>query len=94
MRKKNLVTEILLGQKLLPLYYHESAEVSVDILKALYNGGIRVVEYTNRGENALKNFAALKIQTHAYIQGFNLVSQEFDQQDVFCKDQKGNIECS
>ena len=60
MGKKNLVTELLLGQKLLPLYYHESAEVSVDILKALYSGGIRVVEYTNRGENALKNFVALK----------------------------------
>jgi 2-dehydro-3-deoxyphosphogluconate aldolase/(4S)-4-hydroxy-2-oxoglutarate aldolase len=47
-------------QKLLPLYYHESAEVSVEILKALYEAGIRIVEYTNRGEKALDNFKILR----------------------------------
>jgi 2-dehydro-3-deoxyphosphogluconate aldolase/(4S)-4-hydroxy-2-oxoglutarate aldolase len=34
--------------------------VSLGILKALYNGGVRIVEYTNRGENALANFKALR----------------------------------
>lgn len=34
----------------------------------------------------LKNFAELGIATHAYIQGFNLVSAEFAEQDLFCHD--------
>jgi 2-dehydro-3-deoxyphosphogluconate aldolase/(4S)-4-hydroxy-2-oxoglutarate aldolase len=34
--------------------------VSVEVLKALYEAGIRSVEYTNRGEAALKNFEKLR----------------------------------
>jgi len=60
MRKKEEAYRLLLEQKLLPLYYHESADVSVNILRALYDAGVRIVEYTNRGENALENFRALR----------------------------------
>jgi len=60
MDKKQEAINLLLQQKMLPLYYHESEEVSLGILKALYNGGVRIVEYTNRGENALANFKALR----------------------------------
>lgn len=60
MDKKTQALQQLLQQKLLPLYYHESEEVSKGILQALFDAGIRIVEYTNRGENAIKNFIALK----------------------------------
>lgn len=50
----------LLAQRLLPLWYHESADTSVAVLEALYAGGIRYVEYTNRGEAAPANFRALR----------------------------------
>lgn len=60
MYKKERALQVLLEQKLLPLYYHESEEVSIAILKALYDAGVRIVEYTNRGENALENFKALR----------------------------------
>lgn len=60
MHKKEKALQVLLEQKLLPLYYHESEEVSIAILKALYDAGVRIVEYTNRGENALENFKALR----------------------------------
>ncbi len=60
MDKKQEAINLLLQQKMLPLYYHESEEVSLEILKALYNGGVRIVEYTNRGENALAIFKALR----------------------------------
>ena len=53
---KNLIQQ----QGVLPLYFHEDADPSIEVLKALYAAGIRVIEYTNRGENALKNFKALK----------------------------------
>jgi 2-dehydro-3-deoxyphosphogluconate aldolase/(4S)-4-hydroxy-2-oxoglutarate aldolase len=60
MRKKEQAEKALLEQKILPLYYHDSAEVSIEILKALYDGGIRILEYTNRGEAALENFAQMR----------------------------------
>ncbi|MNF76629.1 KHG/KDPG aldolase [compost metagenome] len=44
----------------MPLYYHEDREESIAILRALYLAGVRIIEYTNRGENSLINFKALK----------------------------------
>ena len=60
MHKKETALKGLLQQKLLPLYYNDDAHVSIKILEALYAAGIRLVEYTNRGPNALSNFAAMK----------------------------------
>lgn len=60
MSKKETVVQALLQQKLLPLFYHDDAGTCVSILQALYNAGIRLVEYTHRGPNALFNFAELK----------------------------------
>lgn len=47
-------------QKIVPLFYNDSFEISRNIIKTLYEAGIRVVEYTNRGEQALENFRKLK----------------------------------
>ncbi|WP_137904319.1 bifunctional 4-hydroxy-2-oxoglutarate aldolase/2-dehydro-3-deoxy-phosphogluconate aldolase [Chryseobacterium sp. 2VB] len=51
-------------QKIIPLFYNESFEVSKNIVKALYEAGIRVIEYTNRGHQALENFTKLKEISH------------------------------
>ena len=48
------------AQGLLPLYFHRDPSVCEAVLGALYAGGIRVVEFTNRGEEAPKNFARLR----------------------------------
>lgn len=45
---------------ILPLYFDKDPEVSVEVLKALYKSGIRMVEYTNRGAAALENFKKMK----------------------------------
>jgi len=44
----------------LPLFFHQDEEVSVNILRALYAAGVKTIEYTNRGEAALRNFAKLR----------------------------------
>jgi len=72
MHKKKIVTEILLEQKLMPLYYHESDEVSLAILQSLYNAGVRIVEYTNRGNNALENFKSLRKEVDNSMPGLQL----------------------
>ena len=72
MRKKEKILNALLEQKLLPLYYHDNSDVSLDILKALYEGGIRLVEYTCRGDKALENFKILRKYADKHMDGFYL----------------------
>lgn len=58
-KKEDLLLRIP-EQGILPLYFYEDAEVSIGVLRALYKAGIRMVEYTNRGETALQNFKKMR----------------------------------
>lgn len=60
MGKKETLLKLIPEQGILPLYYFKDAEVSVGLLRALYKAGIRAIEYTNRGEQALKNFEVMR----------------------------------
>jgi 2-dehydro-3-deoxyphosphogluconate aldolase / (4S)-4-hydroxy-2-oxoglutarate aldolase len=60
MDRKQKMANLVIEQGILPLYFHPDADVSVQILKSLYNAGIRAVEYTNRGETAINNFLRLR----------------------------------
>jgi len=60
MKIKKLVLNGILTQGMLPLFYHDSADVSLHVIEALYKAGVRVIEYTNRGKYALDNFKVLK----------------------------------
>lgn len=46
-------------QGILPLFFHADAEISLQVTRALYKSGVRVLEYTNRGPSALENFKQL-----------------------------------
>lgn len=59
MRNTQQVKGVIVQQGILPLYFNADEEVSVEVLKAIYKAGIKAVEYTHRGETALKNFKAL-----------------------------------
>jgi len=60
MHKKEKITEAIIQQGLLPLYFHPDEKLSIQVLEVLYASGIRVIEYTNRGKQALKNLRTLK----------------------------------
>lgn len=60
MDKKNELLKLIPEQGILPLYFYKDAEVSVQVLRALYKAGIRAVEYTNRGEAAFQNFKKMR----------------------------------
>jgi 2-dehydro-3-deoxyphosphogluconate aldolase/(4S)-4-hydroxy-2-oxoglutarate aldolase len=60
MDKRTEILNAITTQGLLPLYFHSDEMVSVDVLKALYSAGCRVVEYANRGKEALDNFKKLR----------------------------------
>ncbi|WP_233496610.1 beta/alpha barrel domain-containing protein [Mucilaginibacter hurinus] len=60
MTKKEAVLDKIIAQGSLPLFYYDDAGVSLQVMRTLYKAGIRVFEYTNRGEQALNNFIAMK----------------------------------
>lgn len=60
MKQKKAVLNNILAQGMLPLFYCEDAEVSIEVTRTLYKAGVRILEYTNRGKQALDNFKALK----------------------------------
>lgn len=53
------ITDTIVQQGILPLYFNTDELVSVEILRAIYKAGVKAVEYTNRGETALKNFTKM-----------------------------------
>lgn len=48
------------NSKLIPVFYHEEEEVCYEVMKACYEAGIRVFEFTNRGEHTRRNFAYMR----------------------------------
>lgn len=57
-REVALINQIK-NEGMLPLFYHDDVTVCENVLQALYNGGVRCVEFTNRGVHALPNFKHL-----------------------------------
>ena len=60
MSDKKIILESILDKGVLPLFYCDSPTVSLEVIRTLYRGGIRALEYTNRGAAALENFTFLK----------------------------------
>ncbi|TRX05305.1 beta/alpha barrel domain-containing protein [Flavobacterium gawalongense] len=59
MKNIQQVTDTIVQQGILPLYFNTDETISVEVLKAIYKAGIKAVEYTHRGDTALNNFKAL-----------------------------------
>ena len=60
MNKKQVVLDAILKQGMLPLFFHADEKITIEITKTVYAAGVRVIEFTNRGKEALQNFTALK----------------------------------
>ncbi len=57
---KSAVSEILLKAGMIPVFYKEEVVLSIEVLQACYDGGIKAFEFTNRGANALIVFQSLR----------------------------------
>lgn len=53
------VAQKMKEQGMVPLFYHSDIEVAKRLLQSLYDGGARLLEFTNRGDYAHEVFAAL-----------------------------------
>ena len=60
MKNKQAVLDSIIKRGMLPLFFYEDAEVSLQVVRTLYKAGVRVMEYTNRAKEAFENFKILK----------------------------------
>lgn len=70
-------TRIEVAQKmketgLVPLFYHSDIEISKQIVKACYDGGARLLEFTTRGDFAFEIFSELNKYIIAELPGMIL----------------------
>jgi 2-dehydro-3-deoxyphosphogluconate aldolase/(4S)-4-hydroxy-2-oxoglutarate aldolase len=72
MKSKEAVLDSILVQGMLPLFFYEDADVSVEVIRTLYKAGVRVLEYTNRGKEALDNFKIISKVVKAAMPDMNL----------------------
>jgi len=59
MSKIQKVTDAIVQQGILPLYFNADENITIEVLRAIYRAGIKAVEYTSRGEAALSNFTKM-----------------------------------
>jgi 2-dehydro-3-deoxyphosphogluconate aldolase/(4S)-4-hydroxy-2-oxoglutarate aldolase len=72
MKSKEAVLDSILVQGMLPLFFYEDADVSVEVIRTLYKAGVRVLEYTNRGKEALDNFKIISKVVKAEMPDMNV----------------------
>jgi len=72
MRKTQEITDAIIHQGILPLYFNTDESVSLEVLKSIYKAGINAVEYTNRGDAALVNFKKMAELRNAEMPGLLL----------------------
>lgn len=58
MRRKEIF-DCAVSQGVIPPFNHDNIESAKNILNAAYEGGLRIIEFTNRTENALEIFEEL-----------------------------------
>ncbi len=66
------VVQKIIETGLVPLFYHRDFETACNVLTACYNAGIKVFEYTNRGDFAHENFAQLIKYAQTHLPGMIL----------------------
>ncbi len=72
MSLKTDVSELVKNQGIVPLYYAADVDTSIELMRALYHGGIMTTEYADRGEHALKNFKEMRKVCDAELPGMSL----------------------
>lgn len=54
------VMSLIRDTRMVPVFYNSDPHIAMQVLKACYDGGVRVFEFTNRGDFAQDVFASLR----------------------------------
>jgi len=57
---KNDILQKVRSIRVVPLFYHADAGIATKVMKAVFEGGINLLEFTNRGKNAFEVFCELQ----------------------------------
>jgi 2-dehydro-3-deoxyphosphogluconate aldolase / (4S)-4-hydroxy-2-oxoglutarate aldolase len=60
------IQQAMKSSGMIPVFFHADVEVAKAVLDAAYKGGVRVFEFTNRGENAFQVFSELLKHAQKY----------------------------
>jgi len=60
------IQQAMRSSGMIPVFYHADVEVAKAVVDASYKGGVRVFEFTNRGENAFQVFTQLLKHAQSY----------------------------
>jgi len=60
------IQQAMKSSGMIPVFYHADIEVAKAVVDASYKGGVRVFEFTNRGENAFQVFTELLKHVQKY----------------------------
>ncbi|MFN3754691.1 bifunctional 4-hydroxy-2-oxoglutarate aldolase/2-dehydro-3-deoxy-phosphogluconate aldolase [Flavobacterium sp.] len=66
------VANVMAATGMVPLFYHSDAELGKKVLKACYDGGARLMEFTSRGDFAFEIFGELNKYALAELPGMIL----------------------
>jgi 2-dehydro-3-deoxyphosphogluconate aldolase/(4S)-4-hydroxy-2-oxoglutarate aldolase len=70
--KRMEVAHLMKSTGLVPVFYHSDLETAKKVLQACFEGGIKVVEFTNRGDFAHEVFGELKKLVNKEMPGLSL----------------------
>jgi 2-dehydro-3-deoxyphosphogluconate aldolase/(4S)-4-hydroxy-2-oxoglutarate aldolase len=62
----NTIFQVMRSTGMIPVFFHADIDVAKGVLDASYRGGVRVFEFTNRGENAFQVFTQLLKHAEQY----------------------------
>ncbi len=66
------IQDIIIDGGLVPVFNHDDPEISKQLIRACYKGGLRVFEWTNRGSRAAEIFPSIKETILAECPGLRL----------------------
>ncbi len=81
MQNIDTVSAHILSATIIPLFYEANEQLAEEVVKALYHGGVRTIEFTNRGANALpvfKQLQALKSTLPGLLLGIGTIKNAED----------------
>lgn len=66
------IVQVMQETGIVPVFYHSDVEICKQVIKACYNGGVRVFEFTNRGDFAHEVFSELSKYVYQELEGMIL----------------------
>ncbi len=66
------VLQTMYDQGMVPLFYHDDPQKAILVVKACYDGGARVLEFTHRGDFAMEVFGAIQRYVTDHLDGMIL----------------------